>query len=115
MKINEIRIGNWYNPEHLMQIEASDYMNIKVNDLAYPSIPLSEEWLEKLGFELTNGYYMNSIDSFRAQIRVKRKVNEFQIWIVRNNSRVWINTINYVHELQNLYYSITLTELKTKL
>ena len=77
-------------------------------------IPLTEEWLLKLGFEnLINGFHKNiSIDQ-ELSINIKT----FEIFVFRNDpihggtDFIGLNSIQHVHQLQNLYFALTGNEL----
>jgi hypothetical protein len=64
-------------------------------------IPLMEEWLIKFGFVWNeNGYFEKN--HFKI-------TDEMQFLFF--NLGDWFKKINYVHELQNLYFSLTNQEL----
>ena len=124
MKANELRIGNWYKSvkwNRSVQCELSDlydlcaksdgsYNDPPINEMFEP-IPLTEEWLLKFGFE------GNSI--FGANI--KYKIGYFEVWYFGEPDRYMLENlknmrvyIEYVHQLQNLYFALTGTELLIK-
>lgn len=72
------------------------------------AIPLTEEWLLKLGFseiggcnekDFTNGDYNIFINS----------IGEVNFLFFREGD--WYQKISYVHQLQNLYFALTNKEL----
>lgn len=73
-------------------------------------IPLTEEWLERFGFEEnvhffnTSSYYLRKSDS-----------GGFELWVdfYQPKERM-ICKIHHVHQLQNLYYALTGNELTIK-
>lgn len=79
------------------------------------AIPLTEEWLNKLGFNKIN------IDDF-----ILHKIEEYYIYyIAGNNVGRWrkdtptekpqyLAECNHVHQLQNLYFALTGEELEVK-
>jgi hypothetical protein len=114
MKANELRIGNFIkfsedgtiftvgsieergftvqNDEETAWIEAEEF----------EPIPLTEEWLLKFGFE----------KNYRVNWRLKSGYH----WIEVNLHSVYINgqqvvLIEYVHQLQNIYFALTGEEL----
>lgn len=74
-------------------------------------IDLTEEWLLKLGFEKTNKIYFGGLNPCFAKF-------SFAL-MVRHESYLFdwvggITKIEYVHQLQNLYYFLTNEELFIK-
>ena len=125
VKSNELRLGNYIQDrggkalridfmEHvqegydtklgqLMHLEGQEvHPMTEYTDYANP-IPLTEEWLLRLGFELEEGWYWKSSLRlfnirglyFRANFPIKAD-------------------ILYVHSLQNLYFALTGEELEIK-
>jgi hypothetical protein len=68
----------------------------------YKPIPLTEDWLLKLGFEEMN-------------LHLNWKKRNHQMILNDGVFRIWLNGYNkeikYVHQLQNLYYALTGEEL----
>jgi hypothetical protein len=100
MKPNELRIWNWVETfEGVIQIQNG--WEIDEGNECQP-IPLTEEWLEKFGFEYSD---LNG-DSGLWKIppfQIYGKYNQF-IYDYRLD-------VNYVHQLQNLYFALTGQEL----
>ena len=110
MKPNELRIGNWIQFRHTetpVRITLGDFVR-EYNDEHledYEPIPLTEEWLIKFGFEYSD---LNG-DSGLWKIppfQIYGKYNQF-IYDYRLD-------VNYVHQLQNLYFALTGEELTIK-
>jgi hypothetical protein len=108
--INELRIGNkiYYNGK-VSTIDLMDFVLIKESDEEqlryYKPIPLTEDILIKAGFERINNKY-----------RFKKGWH----WITIDNCSLYINDkqivlIDYLHQLQNLYFALTGEELDIKL
>jgi hypothetical protein len=102
MKVEELRIGNWvYNYKNkLVQIVRWSGGNAYYTDDnslfsvgRSSSIPLSNGWFEK--FNWKNGFHKGLL------MRVGSQINLFG----------QIVPVNYVHELQNLYYALHKEEL----
>lgn len=118
IQANELRIGNYVlfsEEDTIWRIEEIDQKGIVVTDghetvwielEHFAPIPLTEKWLVKFGFK-----------------KVMRKDN----YITYNNGikRISINSngsvmrghgiwFKYVHQLQNLYFALTGTELTIK-
>jgi hypothetical protein len=115
IKVNELRIGNHVLDEHGnvsiintisygVRISNDKYKwESKSEDQIHP-IPLTDELLLECGFEnyevFKNTWGYNGIELY---------IQDGIIWIDLMNNSV---EINYLHELQNLYFSLTKTELK---
>ena len=131
MKPQDLRIGNYVYYEHTTHIvsgihgnkvyswwvkngepvieyerggvEENPYMNLISQ---HESIPLTEEWLIKLGFEknITTDLY----PTFSYDIL---NVNDGIVYVLNYG---FVNHIKYVHQVQNLYFTLTGEELKLK-
>ena len=135
MKANELRIGNWINVGgELNQFSIADFCDIFDNgdkwfkDLFKP-IPLTEEWLLKFGFEeienlhthwkSDKGFFLNGYIIFMEKIIgviIGEKSNSKfydHSYQYRNGIGI-IKQIQYVHQLQNLYFALTGEELEIK-
>jgi hypothetical protein len=105
IKANELRLGNITKYGVIMP---NDILNIyqmaqaDVNPVEYEPIQLTEEWLIKFGFE-NNGQGIYDLKGWLPYLR-KRK-NNYQVYNVADCF------IEYVHELQNLYFALTGEEL----
>jgi hypothetical protein len=130
MKANELRIGNLVNSTLLNEcrkidawalsvIEQGNYQNSHNTTITvFEPIPITKEWLLKFGFKhqyktnIGQDFFDCSIDS------------EFQLYVNLNDSMVSINKkyvgnvyskkIQYVHQLQNIYFALTGEELTIK-
>lgn len=128
MKANELRIGNWvefegkhYRIDSISKtfptldttefgIGVVDWNNLK-------PIPLTEEWLIKFGFEDVTS------EDFGVDKRIKTFEKEFfKIYLPEYRCRLFGITyvdaaflkIEFVHQLQNLYFALTGEELELK-
>lgn len=108
MEAKDLRIGNWVNDDscHDWQITLSDFYNMYLDDdCPFTPIPLTEEWLVKFGFEkdsfgcLYFGYFYYRKSLFYSS-------GEF--------SNIGLPNIQYVHQLQNIYFALTGEELTIK-
>jgi hypothetical protein len=135
MKESDLRIGNYVYYEHTTHIVDGIYENkvyswwvkdrepvieYEMKDVGgamvknpyrdavnqYEPIPLTEEWLIKLGFEknITTDLY----PTFSYDIV---NVNDGIVYVLNYG---FVNHIKYVHQLQNLYFTLTREELKLK-
>lgn len=126
MDARELRIGNYIKkrrffakPEYKETI--CDIYDIKAQinngEKVLLPIPLTEEWLVKLGFE-KSGYVPvwmskrlinNEIDRIDILINEKK-----QMYFVPSVLVKWSVELKYVHQLQNLYFALTGEELTIK-
>jgi hypothetical protein len=67
-------------------------------------IPLTEEWLRRFGF--ANGEKENFDFTRNMQLRILGYEADY--------NGLWIGEIEYVHQLQNLYFALTGAELQFK-
>jgi hypothetical protein len=121
VKASELRIGNWVNFEYKGQnmgnvfIEIQNFRGLdgdyqEKGNYKYSPITPTEDWLINFGFsektelEFIDRYFIDdefSIDYNRAHKYYQFNVGyEFSI------------QINSIHQLQNLYYAISLIELR---
>jgi hypothetical protein len=115
MKANELRIGNFVSIDGVLKpikVFIIDTTETSVNT-KYKPIPLTEEWLLKFGFVYNiDSYYKRHTESetnFDWDI-------ETGLYIIDDNGLVLkdISHIEYVHQLQNLYFALTGEELEVK-
>jgi hypothetical protein len=115
MKAEELRIGNLvqddygqikvvnsidFNPDRLDYTISFPFGDYEEVGLLTP-IPLTEEWFINFGLHQgTWGYYHKN----GFVISVERQV-------YFGEEEVWIAELNYVHQLQNLYFTLTGEEL----
>ena len=78
-------------------------------------IPLTEEWLIKLGFEKYKGVFRIKLKDDQylrcafCTIYLSMAIDEYDQ--IGGRGTVGLNSIQYVHQLQNIYYSLTGQEL----
>lgn len=111
MKPTEFRIGNYVLNNLNALIEVQYHMldfGYTVNVFDYELIPLTKDWLKKLGFERME----------KINIWIKDKI---QIGSYRSGYYLCVGIelklskkIKYVHQLQNLYFALTEKELILK-
>jgi hypothetical protein len=108
MDTNELRIGNWvlYPHTQLEPFRIEYPRHIELAGIVQP-IPLTPEILEAAGFEHNpkSELWINWVICFDKNLQCF-------ISIGREEQDI---EINYLHQLQNLYFSLTGTELKVSL
>jgi len=141
MRANELRIGNFIESLKEGGTLGMTYVVRKIEDniinsgiIKYTPIPIDEYWLWKCGFELfdyepsSDG---NDDDEF-IYLSYKLLINgvkyyytvtntdglgnswDFCIKLSWDNDEVLLSRIQYVHQLQNLYFALTNEELTLK-
>lgn len=110
MKASELRINNWIK-------DGNDFEQITIDHLSclnsgrceFDPIPLTEEWLLKFGFEC--------LDSRRYQKKYRRNYS-IDGFMTSESFMVGLGSaltkLEYVHQLQNLYFALTGEELVVK-
>lgn len=132
IEAKDLRIGNWMygsvRTTEPMQVTSIDKTVCKIGEYLtgyehVNPIPLSSEILHKFGFEIMpldkneNSYHANSEKNFGNPVLY---FNKYQ-YIKTNGAfnYVFIDKIRFeckfLHQLQNLYYALTLTELTVKI
>jgi len=111
---NELRIGNYiYFDKVPCQIHLSDFDNcdeiMNQMDEDYQPIPLSEQWLKDFGFE-----YNDYQEWIKPDIKIETVDYPFHFDYDDPRFKQMYCTveIEYVHQLQNLYFALTGKELK---
>lgn len=103
--ISELRIGNWVTAPAFVEPFKVDLLTFHQADFIEP-IPLTPEILEKCGFVHTVGNNYETIN--------------FRVWLESTGTYIFFERkirlrLDYLHQLQNLYYALTNTELKINL
>lgn len=123
MREQELRIGNWiidcFDKRNGEEIQVDlDFLqainNFYRSNSPYPMkpIPLTEEWLLKFGFKEDNrfsGLRVLSLELEEAYVKIVYFNNRY-ITIEIDGNRA-LTEIKYVHQLQNLVFSIDGKEL----
>jgi hypothetical protein len=127
IQANELRIGNLlnHNNGHIVgtfkvnEVHILDIIENNEYGEQYEPIPLTEEILLKCGFT-------HQFKQCKGQDFFSLKLDDkYQIYVNLNSGMFSINkqhlgigfvvSIKYLHELQNLFFALTKTELEVKL
>ena len=121
MKATELRIGNLVTDttsiDKTVKIRALDILNIEYWELRdkskvwYKPIPLTEEWLLKLGFTKVHDTMVLGDFVLESNIRIV-KTNELRGFSWEQMTEEKYISIYTVHQLQNLYFALTNEELE---
>jgi len=110
MKASELRIGNYFigYSNYLQQWELTSFGllidGIEVDEIIKGFVPLTEDWLEKFGLKKNNGYPHKLLNGF---IKIRNGVYFYKYNLLEIE-------LQYVHQLQNLYFALTNEELTIK-
>ena len=105
VKILQIGVFNseYLNPDEVP--ECTEWVKIPNTDLT--PIPLTEEWLERLGFKFKEGDDGPNTWAQRA--------GDIFVTLSKYHGKFYYQRqVEYVHQLQNLYFALTGTELVVK-
>lgn len=117
LKPEELRLGNVvfidYNgvddaPEY--RVDALLILNMVKNPffVNVKGIELTEEWLSKFGFDQTGKYFTNNFMLSKSQ-------NGWKLYLDFSRPAPELKTeIKFVHQLQNLFFALTGSELTIK-
>jgi len=117
MKPQDLRIDNYINYKgHTVQLTSQDFMQLQedINDGIIKPLKLTEQWLKDFGFyervmmPTSKMYELEPlvIDSFTDGFEARFRYSEGESSSIKK--------VRYVHEVQNLYYALTNTELILK-
>lgn len=119
MNAKELRIGNIvdsdkkrHNEEFIIvESISSDVINSGFREYStyyLKGVELTEEWLIKAGFEKTKDYYISTKPEMYKVFRLNLRVlaNEYTFCY-----EGYFKKIEFVHQLQNLYFELTGSEL----
>ena len=125
MIANELRIGNLlvlsdtgesftvtgmmldsHGPKIYGQTYSGEYCSPRDNQCK--PVILTEDWLLRAGFRRSGRYYKNHNWGYRYSIGYSKKTDRWDVSIMDAGI---FSSIKYVHQLQNLYFSLTGHEL----
>lgn len=116
MDNTELRIGNWVKYAGTItpvQIEAGSFINVENKVEAFDPIELTPSILEQCGFaKPQNEDELYFIKGDCADVFFYNDENGFECHV---GNELTYNHIKHLHQLQNLYFSLTGEELKINL
>ena len=113
MKANELRAGNYFQWIEIASMGIGVDVITKDNHYTYEdfkeSIPLTEEWLVKFGFDWNKS---------RKALFIAFGTSKTILWYPEHKNKVWLTirdkaeqvNVNGVHQLQNLYFALNIGE-----
>ena len=126
MKVEELRVGNYVFNTAINDTNQNIEHQVREKDLSSQScywfnpVPLTEEWLVKLGFikgeGLISGCEFWECKRYIIARKLKPSKGEsFSLWVIGISPPTWvISNFKHLHQLQNLYFALTGEELKLK-
>lgn len=128
VKENEIRLGNWFKDysDKPFQFSKEEFLTLcletaEVDEIIKEPIALTEEWLLKFGFE--KHINETQIDGIEMKLQISGygrdgswfsscgKLNGGLSVLCLCRGNYFSNNLEFVHELQNLYFCLTGQEL----
>lgn len=119
---NELRIGNYVldengSPFEFEWLEGLSYTNsIKFIEIKYAPIPLTEEWLVKLGFTKQDEDHHELSNGRQSFLLERDQDGDFGL-LYRGDFGLeyyYLCTPTVVHDLQNIYFCLTGKELMAR-
>ncbi len=127
MKANELRIGTWAMYSSKIQVNENKIRECVDHPDRFGPIPLTEEWLKRFGFIHNDKYCRYDSKMWNVRNRPEGKEVSMNVWKAtdKKDDGFWGVTlreelvfddvtptaIQYVHQLQNLYFALTGEEL----
>ena len=126
MNATDLRIGNYHfyrivddldERKEYDEICQIDYGDLRIltefkDSPEYKPIPLTKEWLLKFGFVKEERYYARGVHQRLFSGLMNLKFDRLlQMWVFSVGRYSDITRIEYVHQLQNLYFALTGEEL----
>jgi hypothetical protein len=124
-EVQALRIGNWVNVEYFSgkiepkQVDGYVFWHLMfpndarhtIENTALQYIPITHEWILKLGFKETKGKDENKIYIHRVHGKYVDVFENKGKFFSGYNGYAYALKIDYVHQLQNLFFVITGKEL----
>ncbi len=118
MKASEFRIGNFVISKFTLNeavVDEYTFSKVKDHTAMFEPIPLTEEWLVKFGFEASPFLNQNILYSFGIlHLLHSDSPNSYGCSFDPENNNSWFREVQFVHQLQNLYFALTGEELTIK-
>jgi len=126
MRPNELRIGSrikCYGENSEITLIGTEVVSAKYDgengkisvifsNPTLQSIPLTEEWLLNFGFKKSSeGFFSIKTNKRSINLEINLKTKRTILFNNLNKSYVDLMASKYVHQLQNLYFSLTEKEL----
>ena len=112
MDAKELRLGNCckeitHSKNGVVKVSKRHFEDIEDNEIDLFPIPLTEEWLLKFGFYWDKKKVYLCLNTVAFRIRYRGH----ELTLFQNGNSITIPYVFKAHQLQNLYFSLTNTEL----
>jgi hypothetical protein len=110
IQANELRLDNYiYKLGNVIQVENETFRNVSSMLFPYEPIPITVEWLLRFG---AAPFFMNGLQThFRIGLHMIRfDGDDFYLELGKGMNI----ELTHIHQLQNLYFALTQTELTLK-
>jgi len=105
--INEIRLGNFLFIEgEERRVTSKDLVHFPAINSGFDAIKLTVDWIERLGFEYLASS-KNSKTYFLRGVQVDISDDSIKVFYFRKK----VKDIEFVHQIQNIFFSLTGKEL----
>jgi hypothetical protein len=116
MEATELRIGNWVHTGsfHVPKLQGHHQYLPEWHKYAFKfdPIPLTEEWLERFGFEQMKLYTGDKcFVKEKFCVLCDGQLKNYDLRLTFDSDQTIRIKLDYVHQLQNLYFSLTGEEL----
>lgn len=113
--VRELRLGNWLKRDVQpdgFQVDSQTFHTAELHPEWYDPVPLTEEWLLRFGFRKFGimGQFGNDTE---FDVSLSNELAQLRHSDSDNYDRVGIK-FHQVHQLQNLYFALTGSELEIK-
>ena len=119
IKIQEVRIGNivlWNGDQVAWEVFMYDCPNPNIDgDYDICGIPITPEWLEKIGFEKDETHNIYVLWQPESGPEMGFTCEYRYVYLSRNDCHENLEHIKHIHQLQNLYFALTGEELEIKI
>jgi len=120
MKRTDVRIGNYIEVENLKTgrkeaAPVNQMMLINWNEgetYRYHPLRITNEWLERFGFELKETYYSKTYHGNKYYVST---MNSMECLIITNDETQIAKHVLYIHHLQNIIHALTGEEITADL
>lgn len=122
MEINDLRIGNFFSKKDIITCKNTELGIVSLSTLHRLNqgedvgeySPLTEEWLFKFGFNKIQDRIVIKCGSSDLALTCPKSIDDWQDYFIWVFDKYRFIKLEYVHEVQNLYYTMCKNELQLK-